>query len=441
MAAISRTIRFAVCFPGWRKSDLSGKDGLWYQLRVVQSDLTRAANAAISALYLLEQGHIERPVNGEKKVSTRTLSYQLMSGKWCPLGPAYAPKGRPVGSSVLLGMSGLVFTRISTDLGEIRKGSKSLATFREVPIPITGSGVVVSPDHKITLKIWPGRKNNSLTVQPIGLNHGQREILNRIVSGRYKHGDAKLYRDPRKKKWMLSLSWTGEVMEREGDLVAGIDLGMATTATIAYIRPSGAVTPVRDRVHIPERVHRAWKRADAERRGRLQSNRASFGMREGRGRQRKLRVVRASGDRLGRMIDAVLNQTAAAIVQSVIKRGGQGIVLEDLSWSTDAMMDETEALSVRARARQRRRWLQWHQGTLRQLITQKAEREGLWVREVNPAYTSRTCHACGTVWKAPKDGYGRVSQGVFRCSCGCEEHADRNAAINIARRGLEAQSA
>ena len=51
---------------------------------------------------------------------------------------------------------------------------------------------------------------------------------------------------------------------------------------------------------------------------------------------------------------------------------------------------------------------------------------------VNPAHTSRTCHACGHV-----DAASRRSQAVFHCvACGHAGHADANAARNIRRRGL-----
>lgn len=46
---------------------------------------------------------------------------------------------------------------------------------------------------------------------------------------------------------------------------------------------------------------------------------------------------------------------------------------------------------------------------------------------VNPAYTSQTCHPCGSI-----DPGNRESQAVFRCTmCGHADHADVNAAKNI----------
>ncbi len=50
---------------------------------------------------------------------------------------------------------------------------------------------------------------------------------------------------------------------------------------------------------------------------------------------------------------------------------------------------------------------------------------------VDPAYTSQACSACGHV-----DRDNRVDQARFCCrSCGFAEHADWNAARNIALRG------
>lgn len=55
------------------------------------------------------------------------------------------------------------------------------------------------------------------------------------------------------------------------------------------------------------------------------------------------------------------------------------------------------------------------------------QRFGITSTEVNPAYSSQTCNACGYV-----DKRNRPSQGTFRCLwCGHTKHADLNAASNI----------
>ena len=63
-------------------------------------------------------------------------------------------------------------------------------------------------------------------------------------------------------------------------------------------------------------------------------------------------------------------------------------------------------------------------------LTSKAANAGREVVFVNPAYTSRTCYACGQiVLHLP------LSQRVFRCACGYVAHRDENAARNILRLG------
>jgi len=63
-------------------------------------------------------------------------------------------------------------------------------------------------------------------------------------------------------------------------------------------------------------------------------------------------------------------------------------------------------------------------------LTSKAANAGREVVFVNPAYTSRTCYACGQlVLHLP------LSQRVFRCACGYTADRDENAARNILRLG------
>jgi putative transposase len=71
-------------------------------------------------------------------------------------------------------------------------------------------------------------------------------------------------------------------------------------------------------------------------------------------------------------------------------------------------------------------------GTLGQRITDKGQASGITVVFVDPRFTSQQCHACGHIEAANRD-----SQAVFACvCCGHQDHADRNAALNILARGL-----
>lgn len=72
----------------------------------------------------------------------------------------------------------------------------------------------------------------------------------------------------------------------------------------------------------------------------------------------------------------------------------------------------------------------WGYYQLQSMIEYKAERVGIKVKYVDPAFTSQTCSKCGYV-----DEENRITQDKFECQkCGFTLNADHNAAINIARK-------
>jgi putative transposase len=79
---------------------------------------------------------------------------------------------------------------------------------------------------------------------------------------------------------------------------------------------------------------------------------------------------------------------------------------------------------LRVRKGTRRRLSQWQRRLMRQSVTNAAERRGLLLDDVNPAYTSQDCSRCGL--------RGGRKRHAFTCPhCGHEAHADVNAAVNI----------
>lgn len=73
----------------------------------------------------------------------------------------------------------------------------------------------------------------------------------------------------------------------------------------------------------------------------------------------------------------------------------------------------------------------WYQ--FETLLAYKIAERGGELRKVNPAYTSQTCHECGTI-----DKTSRESQAAFNCGhCGHAANADTNAARNILKAGTQ----
>lgn len=68
------------------------------------------------------------------------------------------------------------------------------------------------------------------------------------------------------------------------------------------------------------------------------------------------------------------------------------------------------------------------------ILRYKAESAGVEVIEVDPAWTSQLCSACGCLVEKP------LSQRWHSCACGLSTHRDTNAARNILARALQART-
>lgn len=462
--SLTRAIKFEVEFRGLRKAD---RLELYQRLWGLQGDITRACNVLISCLWQLKLGHLVHPTKPdktgeEKPIALRTLAYQGLSGAWQPHGhPLYSPyegKGRVnprASGGVLSETANVVLNRLQTDFIDCLSGKKSLPTFREMPISYRASETEFREDGGIELVTFNGRRNNRISVWPRKLDDGQRAIFNRLRDGTYKTGCSRLQwikRKGGKGRWMISIAWTDEKHEANAiepgkSLVAGIDLGIEHAVWIAYTDLGGVARRFNDTIEFPGNILRSIAQRRRERTQRSRWNRDDFGLRTGRGRGRKMRVVNHLSDTVVNTHDTMIRQLAAATVKKAIARGATVIVLEDhKDWSVERMHEEADQHSKKRAAQIRHTYFRWHQGAMRVAIQNAAEKAGLTVLVVDPAMTSRTCSACGTLWadtgvyrKGPKpEGpeFGRIELRKFVCSCGTTIHADRNAAINIARRGI-----
>jgi IS605 OrfB family transposase len=181
----------------------------------------------------------------------------------------------------------------------------------------------------------------------------------------------------------------------------GVDLGIVNIATSSDgDRAAGA------------RLNR-YRNRQLKLRKRLQAKKTSSARRLLKKRRRK--EARFAAD---------INHQVSKRIVAEAQRTGRGIAVEQLG-------------GIRARVRlrkpQRAAVHSWAFAQLGGFLAYKAKQAGVAFVEVDPAYTSQTCHGCGWV-----DKRNRRSQAEFECGrCGFVGHADHNAAINIARRGVE----
>ena len=135
------------------------------------------------------------------------------------------------------------------------------------------------------------------------------------------------------------------------------------------------------------------------------------------------RLLKKRRRKEGRFATELNHQISKRIVAEA-QRTGRGIAVEQLTGIRDAGT---------ASKPQRATLHSWAFAQLGAFLGYKARTAGLPFVQVDPAYSSQTCHECGWV-----DKRNRRSQAEFECGrCRFVGHADHNAAINIAYRGVE----
>ncbi|WP_406311613.1 transposase [Streptosporangium sp. NBC_01639] len=185
----------------------------------------------------------------------------------------------------------------------------------------------------------------------------------------------------------------------EPDAFLGVDLGITNIATTS------------DGKRYCGKHLNAVRHRNRELRRRLQAQRTKSAKRLLKRRRRKEARFAAN-----------TNHVIAKQIVTEAERTGSGIALEDLQGIRDR---------VRLRKPQRVTLHSWSFHQLGGFLGYKAARAGVAVIYVDPAFTSQQCSSCGQV-----DRRNRLDQASFSCtSCGFAEHADVNAARNIAARG------
>jgi len=189
------------------------------------------------------------------------------------------------------------------------------------------------------------------------------------------------------------------------DEVLGVDLGITDIAVTSEGQKFGGKTIKRIKNHY------AYMRS-------VLQQKASKGTRSSRRRCRELQK-RLSGkeSRYQRQINHEISKAIVTRAKEISAK----IALEDLSGIR-------EDVNQKVGKNQRRRVNSWAFYQLREFLSYKALQAGIPLVLVDPAYTSKTCHVCGT--------RGSRNGKHFKCpSCSWSGDADFNGARNIAMLG------
>ena len=134
-------------------------------------------------------------------------------------------------------------------------------------------------------------------------------------------------------------------------------------------------------------------------------------------RKRHFKQIKRNKDKERRRVRDQLHKITRELVD-IATTTGQGIRIEDLK----GIRKKT---TKKYRTKNNRTTNNWNYSLFRQLLEYKAKIWGVVVEAINPYNTSKTCSRCGSI--------GDRQQKKFVCpDCGHHDHADSNAAFNIA---------
>lgn len=209
--------------------------------------------------------------------------------------------------------------------------------------------------------------------------------------------------DKGRASWELALTRTGEVQDWAPEPVAwqterlAIDLGLAT-----FIATNQG-----------DLIEQGWM-------GRIEAlDREIVALARGR-QQRGLRVRCARYDELvTKLRNWLKSRIGQALCELVRSRRPKIVVVEALDFRAPGLSRRVNRLLAN-----------FGQGTIGRWLNDNKRIYGFELEEVNPAFSSVQCSACGYI-----DSRNRKSQAEFRCvGCGHSAHADTHAAVNLAGR-------
>ena len=294
----------------------------------------------------------------------------------------------------------------------LARGERNLTSYRRTyPLITRGrdlkfryedNDIVIKWVNKIEFTVITG--SNNMKENTIELKH----TLHKIINNEYKIKESSLMFD---KNNNLILNLTFDIPDKEAHEIVpgrtlGVDLGIATPAYVCL----SDNTYIRSGFGSANDFFRIRQQMKSRRRSLYKSLSLVKG---GQGRKKKLQAINSLRDKERNFAKTYNHQLSHKIVKFAKDNKCEFINLEYLTKDgfEDAILSS------------------WSYYELQNMIEYKAEREGIKVRYVDPAYTSQTCSKCGHV-----DKENRPTQAKFKCvNCGLELNADHNASINIAR--------
>ena len=307
---------------------------------------------------------------------------------------------------------------------DMMRGSATIPTFkRGQPVPIRSRKIKVSSKGTLSLYLVNKEGGESRSIPKFGKSYPievaisskksyAKEIMNRLISGRYELCDSRIQKDG--KNIYLQLVYKDTEVKQyavDKDTILGIDLGISKAVTMVV-----SDSPKYDFIEGGE-IEAFRKRTEARRRSMQNQLRYASENRKGHGRKTLLKPLEVLSSKIENFKDLTNHRYSKYIVDYAIKNGCGTIQFEDLTG-----INNTSSFLAN-----------WSYYDLQTKVKYKAQDAGIEVVMISPNYTSQRCNKCGIV-----DKENRKSQEVFECiNCGHKANADVNAARNIATKDIE----
>ncbi len=315
---------------------------------------------------------------------------------------------------------------------QIARGERAIPNYKKgMPVPIR-----MKANGQLKLRRRPD--NSIYVLTPRGLEwdlsfgrdrSNNREIVERVLSGQYDVGGSSIQEKGRKIFLLLVVKLPASQNELNPERVVGVDLGLNIPlyAALNDNEYGGLSIGSRDKF-MKERERMSARRRELQRSLRISTQ-------GGHGRSHKLKALDQFEEKERNWVHTQNHIFSRQVVEYAKSNGAGVIQMESLKgFGKDKEEHIEQGFKYVVRY--------WSYFELQTLIQQKAEREGIEVRKVNPYHTSQTCSFCGHYEKGQ-----RVSQSTFICKNPACAHgkgkqlkdgafaginADWNAARNIA---------
>ena len=317
-----------------------------------------------------------------------------------------------------------VYATFNTDARDVKRGERAIRNYKKgMPIPFAWDKslrieyeegefyLALVQWYSLQVPLWQGQKQ-----QPPDCERCLK--LDKDYEGEYKLCNSSIQivkRDGKQKFFLLLVvNIPQEHVELNKKIVVGVDLGVNVPAYVA-------TNITEERKAIGDREHFLNTRMQFQRR--FKSLQRLKGTAGGKGRTKKLEPLERLRKAEHNWVHTQNHLFSREVVNFALQTHAATIHMEDLSGfgkDNDGNADEKKEFVLR----------NWSYYELQNMITYKAAKYGIKVEKIRPAYTSKTCSWCGH--RGFRQGVTFICENPECKKCGEKEHADYNAARNIA---------